>query len=312
MSKTGRGWGVLLALLCCAVLLLTPDFAAARAGASFGSRPSSVGSRGLRSWENNGAQPLNRPSPSPPQRGVRPAFGGSGYRGSAARAHPFAAGLAGGLIGSWLFGHSGSAQDTGRSTGSGVAPVLWLVLIGALAWFVVRRLRRRGASSERPGAAAGSAMRLRSAGAAMPGGHGRDVNFADADLQSFQQLHAAIQAAWSAGDVSRLRPLMTPQMFAYFSDQLAHDVARGVRNIVSDVHLLKGELSESWEEAARQYATAYLRWRAIDYLVRRGASADRPAEIVAGDPRVPVETEEVWTFSRSFGGNWILSAIQQV
>ncbi|HTV45773.1 MAG TPA: TIM44-like domain-containing protein, partial [Stellaceae bacterium] len=88
--------------------------------------------------------------------------------------------------------------------------------------------------------------------------------------------------------------------------------ARGVRNIVADVRLLSGELSESWEEDARQYATAYLRWRAVDYLVRRGISADQPVEIVAGDPHVPVETEEVWTFSRSFGGNWILSAIQQV
>ena len=34
--------------------------------------------------------------------------------------------------------------------------------------------------------------------------------------------------------------------------------------------------------------------------------------LVAGDPRIPTESEEVWTFVRRQGGNWLLSAIQQI
>ncbi len=47
----------------------------------------------------------------------------------------------------------------------------------------------------------------------------------------------------------------------------------------------------------------------------RSASArppGRPDAIVGGDPRVPVEAEEIWTFMRPRGGGWLLSAIQQV
>ena len=38
-----------------------------------------------------------------------------------------------------------------------------------------------------------------------------------------------------------------------------------------------------------------------------------PDYVVSGDPKQPVEAEEVWTFVRQrSGGNWLLSAIQQV
>jgi predicted lipid-binding transport protein (Tim44 family) len=87
---------------------------------------------------------------------------------------------------------------------------------------------------------------------------------------------------------------------------------QGTQNIVADVHLIKGDLSESWDEGDLQYATAYMRWRSLDYVVRLGRSPGDPDYLVSGDPRTPVEAEEVWTFVRRPGGNWLLSAIQQV
>src|SRR5204862_294012 len=133
-------------------------------------------------------------------------------------------------------------------------------------------------------------------------GRGRDINLSDADLQAFQTIHAAVQEAWSTGDLARLRPLMTPEMLSYFSEELTRNTSQGVRNIVSNVELLKGELAESWEEGDLQYATAYLKWRAIDYLVRVGRSPGDPDWLVSGDPRPPVEAEELWTFVRRSGG----------
>ncbi len=101
-------------------------------------------------------------------------------------------------------------------------------------------------------------------------------------------------------------------MLSYFSEELTRNASQGVQNIVSDVRLLKGEISESWEESDLQYATAYMRWSATDYVARLGSSPGQPDFLVSGDPKTPSEAEEVWTFVRRRGGNWLLSAIQQV
>jgi predicted lipid-binding transport protein (Tim44 family) len=317
MSRPGLNWRVILALFCCAFLVLAPALAEARAGGSFGGRPSSLGSRGSRTWENNGAQPLSRsltPLPQTPlQPGVAPGPTYPAYRGSFFQRHPFMTGLAGGLFGSWLFGHGAYAQGAGGGAGSAIGTLLWIVVIAVLVWFAVRLFRRGAVSSGWPAAAAG--FMTRSAGAAAaPAGRdrGRDVNLADADLQSFQRLHAAIQDAWSAGDLARLGRLMTPEMLSYFSEELTSNTSRGVRNLVSDVRLVKGELTESWEERDLQYATAFLRWRAIDYVVRLGGSAGERDDVGGGELRTPVEAEEIWTFVRRRGGDWLLAAIQQV
>jgi predicted lipid-binding transport protein (Tim44 family) len=105
---------------------------------------------------------------------------------------------------------------------------------------------------------------------------------------------------------------MTPEMLSYFSEELTRNASQGVQNVVSDVQLVKGELTESWEEGGLQYASAYMRWRAVDYIVRLGRSPGDPDYLVSGNPRSPTEAEEVWTFVRRRGGDWLLSAIQQV
>jgi len=307
-------WRTILAMFFCASVALAPAIVEARAGGSFGARSSSMGSRGLRTYENNNAQPLSRsmtPLPqTPAQPGLgptAPAYGGGGFF----QRHPFLTGLTGSLIGSWLFSHGGDAAD-GTSGGSAIGTLLELLIIGLLIYFAVRLFRRHAFSNGWPGRAAFSMPR--SLGASVPArrDRGRDINLSDADLGAFQAIHAAVQQAWSAGDLAHLRRLMTPEMLSYFSEELTRNASQNVQNIVSDVQLLKGELSESWEERDLQYATAYMRWRAHDYVIRLGRSAGDPEAIVSGNPRVPVEAEEVWTFVRRRGSDWLLSAIQQV
>ncbi|MGA7262447.1 MAG: hypothetical protein WBX30_16325, partial [Stellaceae bacterium] len=60
MSNRMLNWRILLAVFIAATLALAPAIADARAGGSAGGRSSSMGSRGLRTFENNGAQPLSR------------------------------------------------------------------------------------------------------------------------------------------------------------------------------------------------------------------------------------------------------------
>ncbi|MGH7091218.1 MAG: TIM44-like domain-containing protein, partial [Stellaceae bacterium] len=237
---------MVLALVCCLGLVLAPVLAEARAGHSFGNHPSSMGSRGSRSWSGTAA-----PSAQP--------YGGhgSGHRGSFLQRHPFLTGIGGGLFGSWLFGH-------GWGGGSAIGGLFRLILLGLVIWFFVRLIRGRRFSG---GRALGPTA-FRSGVAPAPSDRGRDVNLADADLGAFERLHVAVQDAWSAADLGRLRGLMTPQMLDSFDDELSRNSSQGVQNIVTDIRLLNGELTEAWEEGDRQYATALLRWRAIDYVAR--------------------------------------------
>jgi len=189
--------------------------------------------------------------------------------------------------------------------------VFHLLIIGFLIWLVYRLFSRRFASR---GGAGWGAM-PRSAGAAAAPAvqyRGVDTTVNDSDLNEFQAIHAAVQEAWGRGDLARLRPLMTPEMLSYFSEELTKNASQGVQNVVSNVRLIKGDVTEAWDEGDLEYATADLRWSANDFTVRLGAGGSVPDTVVSGDPRTPVEAEEIWTFVRQRGGRWLLSAIQQV
>lgn len=288
MAKLLRSMGLLLALAIGASLLL-PTGAEARAGGGHGGAHFSFGSRGARTYERGIGQPLTRGYTQAP-----PPAAAGGVR------HPFMAGLFGGFLGAALFRHGG---------GFGLILILIVLLL------VVWRARGLWAGGQRGRATAPTTLfrgPMSMPRPAPPPDRGRDIALPGADLDAFQRLHAAIQEAWSEADLARLAQLTTPEMLRWFSEELSRNAAAGVRNVVSGVELVKGELSESWEEQDRQYATAYMRWRALDYTVRLGRSAGAPDLVVSGDPRVPVEAEEVWTFMRRRGGPWLLSAIQQV
>lgn len=300
-------WRVLLSLFFCLTLALAPSLAEARAGSSYSggrSAPSSMGSRGLRTFENNGAAPVTRSMTQTPQ-ATSPLAGAAGaYGGSFFQRHPFLTGLAGGFLGSMLFSGMGGM-------GHVFGGLLTLLIIGFLIFLLIRLFTGRGFSF----AGAGGGMPRSIGAAAAPGPQqyrGHDTTVADSDLNAFQGIHAAVQEAWGKGDLARLRQLMTPEMLSYFSEELTRNTSQGVQNLVSDVRLEKGEITESWEEGDLQYATAYMRWSAIDHVVRLGRSPGEPDAVISGDPRTPSEAEEVWTFVRRRGGNWLLSAIQQV
>jgi predicted lipid-binding transport protein (Tim44 family) len=100
---------------------------------------------------------------------------------------------------------------------------------------------------------------------------------------------------------------VTPEMLSYFSEDLAQNASRGVINRVSDVKLLNGDLSEAWREGGNDYATVAMRFSLHDWMIDRNTG-----QVADGDPSRPQEVTEFWTFRRSAGGPWILSAIQQV
>ncbi len=301
-------WRILLSLVFCLTLALAPSLAEARAGSSSSGAGSSMGSRGTRTFENNSAAPVTRSMTQTPQATSPLSAAGAYGGGSFFQRHPFMSGLAGGFLGSMLFSSLGGGIG---GLGHVFGGLLTMLIIGLLIFFVIRLFSGRGFSFA--GAGGGTPRSVGAAAAPRPQQYrGHDTTVGDADLNAFQSIHGAVQEAWGRADLGKLRQLMTPEMLSYFSEELTRNASQGVQNNVSDVRLLKGEISESWEEGDLQYATAYMRWSAIDNVVRLGRSPGQPDYLVSGDPKTLTEAEEVWTFVRRRGGNWLLSAVQQV
>ena len=289
-------------------LALAPGVADARAGGG-----GSFGSRGGFTYS---APPVTNTAPysaQPIQRSLTPSPGynyGSGYGAPGYYRSGFGSGLLGGLLGvglgSLLFGHG-----FGFGGFFGLFGFLFRILIVVL---IVRWLFRlfRGAS---PAYVGGSGMFARGAEpfrpslGGMPAGGGGGgpppLAIGPGDYQAFEQTLHAIQAAWSDRDLDTLRGLATPEMVGYFAEQLADQASRGVRNTVTDVHLLQGDLAQAWSERGRDYATVAMRFSMID------VTRDGTGRIVDGSPTEHVTATELWTFLRAPGGRWVLSAIQQ-
>jgi predicted lipid-binding transport protein (Tim44 family) len=306
--------------LVCALILFTPALAAARAGGTYGSGGmgySSQGSLGSRTYSNNGGQAIGR-SVTPQDRPGSPYYGNGGQYGFA-QSHPFLTGLAGAFFGSWLgsllFPHWGYGYGMGFGHVFG-SLFSWIIIILVLS-MVFRRFRRaHGPLSATPMGGLGFGGQPQGYAGGY-GGYGggaatRDIQVNASDYAAFEAILKAVQQAWSAGDLRALGHYVTPEMLSYFAEELSVNSSRGVENHVEELALVNGDVREAWDEGALQYATCLLRWRALDYTVRRDRQPGEPGWLVEGDPQHPSDAQELWTFARSPGGHWLLSAIQQV
>ncbi len=317
----------------------TLSFAKARGGGGGFSRGSqsggygSMGSRGSRTHQDNGAKPIEQSTTAKPSTATPPSNAANGPMGQPAPAtspswfqrNPLLAGIAGGLAGTWighmLFGATeSSAKDTDTESGSAPAPsnslglILLLMAIGAGAFYFFRKSRPTPApvftGLARSTAARGSLLDV-SANNTIQEPDTKTYTVTTEDKATFQQLLTDIQSAWSTQDVAAMRRFVTPEMLSYFSSALAEDQSRDVQNRVEGVELLKGDVREAWSEDNKDYATVDLRWNARDYTVSTTIPCGQPRYLIEGSEDTSTELCEVWTFIRVRDGRWLLSAIQQ-
>ncbi|MEA2789630.1 MAG: hypothetical protein QOG73_2036, partial [Acetobacteraceae bacterium] len=296
-----RRSSLLLSSVAALSLALLPAVAEARAGdgGSFGSRGSMTYSAPPSTRTAPSAQPMQRSmtpnQPSPGYGSPSPAYGAPGY--SAPRSG-FMSGLMGGLIGAgiggMLFGHGFMGGGLGGFGFFGLLLQIFLVVM------VVRFLFRFFTGARSPAMAGGPNIFARGGmpgSGPMQGGAGPSgpppIAITPADYQQFEQLLKAIQAAWSAHDLNGLQAMTTPEMTSYFAEQLAEQVSRGVRNVVNDVSLVSGDLSQAWTEQGRDYATVAMRFSMVD------VTRDAAGRVVDGSPTEHVTATEIWTFVRS-------------
>ncbi|SHE54106.1 Predicted lipid-binding transport protein, Tim44 family [Kaistia soli DSM 19436] len=330
-----RFWKRLTTPLAVLAILLTTslafvDTADARRGGSFGSR-------GARTYSTPATTPTAPTATQPMQRSMtqqtapaatpaagmqaqRPGFF-SGFGGSMLR------GLAiGGLIG-LLLGHGFG----GMAGALGMILQIALLAIGAM--FLFRFLANRRPQAPQAAMASGPSYRdaPEDPAPARPafgglGGFGLgggsvdarpprpanarnandEVGILDSDLDTFEQLLTKVQTAFGKEDYAGLRALTTPEIMSYLSEELSQNATSGVRNDVTDVKLLQGDLAEAWREGDSDYATVAMRYESHDVMRDR-----KDGLVVSGDESRPSETTELWTFIRTAGGDWKLSAIQE-
>jgi predicted lipid-binding transport protein (Tim44 family) len=295
-----------------ALLLVLPGLADARPGLG-----GSMGSRGTHTWSSAPSTAGAPYGAAPMQRSMTPNNGGysnPGYNsygaGYGARRSMFGGGLMGGLFGAGLLGMMLGGGFFGFHGGTGF---LGLLIQIAILFFIGRWIMRNvlGAPAmagmggyargmfQQPGGNAGGGSGFAGGPAAPP------ISISQADYQAFTQVLIGVQTAWSAGDLTRLGGFATPEMVSYFAEQLAELQSRGLRNQVTDVRLLQGNMSEAWSEGSREYATVSMRYAIID------GTYNAAGQLVDGSATEHVTVTEFWTFLRAPGGRWLLSAIQQ-
>jgi predicted lipid-binding transport protein (Tim44 family) len=280
----------------------------------------SFGSRGSKTFTAppttqtapNQARPVERTMAQPSQPATpgtagaaRPAAPAGGLLNRPGLLGGFAAGFLGaGLIG-LLLGH-GLAGGLGGFA-SIIGLLLQIGLVVAVGYMLWSWWQRRS----QPAFAGGPS--LRDAGPSQPmglgglgGGGAASPPFAPtaSDFEQFERLLGEIQTAYGAEDLSRLRQRVTPEVLSYYAEDLAANTSRGVLNRISDVKLQQGDLSEAWREGNADYATVAMRYSLNDEIVDRASG-----RVIEGGPD---EATEVWTFMRTHGGAWLLSAVQQV
>jgi predicted lipid-binding transport protein (Tim44 family) len=220
------------------------------------------------------------------------------------------AGLFGLLFGHGLFGGmGGGASLLGLLLQIGL---IYLVVRFAMNFFRNRQMAFNGPpnSSYGGGPTQGSSGFGGMGGMGMGGApSGTPLPIDAADFNTFEQRLTEVETAYSNEDLTALRRFATPEMVGYFSEELSGNARRGVVNRMSNIKLVKGDLAEAWREGGAEYATVAMQFQLIDTTVDRASG-----RVVSGDPNVPDQATELWTFVRAAGSgpeSWMLSAIQQ-
>lgn len=304
-----------------AALLLMATAADARPGrsGSFGSRgsqtysapPSTATSQNARPIERSMTQPnqpgsVARPATAPASPAAGGLFNRPGFLGGM-----FAGFLGAGLLG-MLFGHGLMGGLGGFASMLGL--FLQIALVGMIGYMLWTWWQRR----QQPALAGGPSLReVHSGYGSRPSfglGGGAPATAARAsgsdeiglkpdDFNAFERILGEVQTAYGNEDLARLRRLVTPEVLSYLSEELSANASSGTVNKISDVKLLQGDLAEGWREGAADYATVAMRYSLNDQMVERDSG-----RVLQGGPD---EATEVWTFMRTNGGNWLVSAIQQ-
>jgi predicted lipid-binding transport protein (Tim44 family) len=340
LKKRGAFAAIVFTLVLLFGLSLALESAAwARAGGG-----SSSGSRGSRSFSAPSAPSRPSPSPAPgtPSPGYQAPGAGappsSGWFGGSPFMQGLAGGIAGGFLGSMLFGRPSYGAVGGGLGGSGIG-LFELILIGAIVYFGIKYLRRRregaasdayysGASDREPGSYSQTTYQAFAGPSSSQSGAWQqpqlpigevergfeeirrlDPGFSEETFkETAEDLFFRIQAAWINRSLEGVERLLTPEMSQYFQQEFTRMKREGRINRLENIAVRKVEPSEVWQEEGLDYITVLFTANLLDYV-----TDDKTGAVIEGDKLNPVKFQEFWTFSRRSGSaQWQLTGINQI
>jgi predicted lipid-binding transport protein (Tim44 family) len=321
----------LFSILCLVMFLVwtLPSEALARAGRGM-SGGRSMGSRGSRSMGPvQPYKPSVRPT-TPTRPGVptatpsSPGSTGSFWRGLGGG---ILGGLAGSMLGRWLFGGS-TAQAAPESGGFGGFNLIDLILLGGIGffiyWLITRRRREQAAAlpQAHQSSMADSTTQppYNEEQPPPPAEPEWDLEKGLFRIQQLDPLFAEdkfkdqamdyffkIQGAWVDRDMSTVKHLLTTDMFDLLQEDAEKMRSDGLINRLENIAVREVNSTEAWQESGQDYLTLRVYATLLDFTLD-----EKTGEIVAGSKIEPVKFEEYWTFTRPVGNNpWQLSAISQ-
>lgn len=245
-----------------------------------------------------------------------------------------AGGLAGGMIGSLLFGGTGHAAAGGA--GGGGIGFFEIAIIGLLLYLTYRFFKKRRlqqATAEGYYADRGSVRedsdprghdmgyQARSGMPPEPGaGYGEldrgldhikryDPAFdEDGFKETAQDIFFRVQAGWTNRSLDGIEGILSPEMSELFGQEFESMRQKGIINHLENIAIRKVEIAEAWQESGKDFITVLITANLLDYT-----EDATTREVVDGSKLNPVKFQEHWTFCRDIGApRWQLSAINQV
>jgi len=246
-------------------------------------------------------------------------------------------GLAGGFLGSLLFGGRSYGYPGGATGGGGIG-LMDIALIGLLIYFGMKFFRRRQQQSSAPAGyysdnnsyldrVEGASQYSRigpSPGVEPPAGiswtgegdagltqvRQFDPSFSEEAFKELaQDMFFRIQAAWMNRSLDGIDQMLTNEMVGFFRQEFSVMKQQGRINRLENIAVRKVELAEVWQEMGKDFITVLFTANLLDYTVD-----DKTGQVIEGDRLNPVKFQEFWTFCRDVGSvsGWQLSAIHQM
>lgn len=135
-----------------------------------------------------------------------------------------------------------------------------------------------------------------------------DPDFSVTDfLAGARAAYEMILMAFEKGDIEKIRPFVSPEIYDTFAEVIAEREAKGLTIEATFVGVREIKLADATFDADSREAEISVRFVAELISVVR----DREGNIVEGSPSEVKQQKDVWTFARVMGStdpNWLLVA----
>lgn len=209
--------------------------------------------------------------------------------------------LVGGLLIGGLF-----SLLAGQGFQFGAPGLLEILLIGGLLFLLFRKFSQKKQAQQYQYATGGHPFSGQAPASEPEPVRSPDVTINEEFIRDIaRKTYTMLQEAWSRGDLSTVRNLMTGRMYDYLQGQLAELREQGLRNVVEVVYFENADIVETDEEGDKKVVVVQIHALLRDYTL------DRNDKVVEGSKDTPVDAREYWAFVGK-ALDWKLDDIRQV